>query len=144
MFKKIFEFLEQDSFSLFCTSGTSTRAVSSCVSYLIHVRRAVMGPDLWVWLHLLSQSSLQPHVGLQTVKSAKGCFWKGSMPLCFVHTEWKSEYKGDISCRDLSWWLLPVLVHQRVVFHKGEMEHGIVISVWTEGGYIARGRIWCF
>lgn len=59
-----------------------------------------MCPDLRVGL---SQSALQPCAGLQAAESAKGCFWKGSVLLHFVHTERKSDYKGDISCLDLSW-----------------------------------------
>lgn len=54
---------------------------------------------VWVWRALIDASG------------------KGSMLLFFVHTEWKSEYKWCISCLDLIWWLLSILVHQRVVSH---------------------------
>lgn len=118
---------------------------------------------MWEWLLwtsafgfgcICSDSPLCYHVWVcrlwRTLRDASG---KSNMLFLFVYTEQNSEYKWCISCLDLICWLLPILVHQRVVFHEGEMEQGIVISVSTEvvklhkkwsGAFNFGGKCVCF
>lgn len=118
--KKIFEVLWQDSFSPVCTSSASVGAVSSRgARFWLRTREKDSSRHWPLGLtHLLGPSAPQLCVGLQTVASTEGCRGKAA-GFSALDTERKSEYKGDISCLDLSWWLLPVLVHQRVCLPQG-------------------------